>query len=548
MFSLFYVGIQVERKIGSVNFLFAYFLTGLIAGLASLNFNLFVVSVGASGAIFGIYAILIVDTIRKNPQNKVSIVVNFIIYLVVITLLGTRLNFDNTAHIGGVVAGLLVGLSYCKYKLRLVYAIGTVIILVSFIVSPRDQVVYFNSYQNFVSTDHHINKIINAGLNDKVFYDSLYRIKDLPQETIDDFRSNDFIRSQLRKDTSLIVEYLTLRSKQIDYFLEGLSRESFIYLDSVGLMAFKISTLPQIEYNLNFNSKPSPVKIEQDTLEQLNIVRQNYDANWFKVNSFEFEYYRIGQKDSLGNWHGRIEDYFKDGSIQMKGYYHRGLKDGIFIYYGSDSTYSSAGRYFKDNRIGKWEIYHKNGHLYSEIRHESGFAYVENMWDSVGNQFVKNRNGEEIYKHPNGTISHKGNIVDGLNHGFIESFYENGDLRFKEYHENGKLIKGVSYFDKNINTYDWSVYLPYPEGGFESFYEYIERENKLKSDSIEEFVVIRFDVHYSGELYDIRFLRRYHEKYNQYAQELLLKGPKWIPARRHGLEEISSIAEVTINF
>lgn len=548
MYSLFYVGMQLERKIGSVNFLIVYFLTGLFAGIASLDFNLFVISVGASGAIFGVYGFLIVESIRKNPQNKVSIVTNFIIYVIVVTLVGSRLNFDNAAHIGGAIAGLIIGILYGKLQLRLVYTVGIVAILISYILSPRDQVSYFKSYKNFISTDHHISEIINARLSDKDFYDSLIRIKNLPQKTIEDFRNINYIPNKLRNDTMLITRYLEFKSLQIEYFLQGLSKESFIYLDSIGVVAFKISKLPQIEYNLNFEIQPSPINLDQDTTEQLFVVRQNYDSNWFEVDSDGYEYYRVGQKDSLGDWHGRVEDYFKDGTIQMKGSYHRGLKDGIFIYYEPDSTYSSAGRYLSDNRIGKWEEYHKNRHLYSEIRHEKGFAYVENLWDSLGNQLVTNRNGEELYKYSNGVISYKRKIVDGLNHGFIESYYNDGNLRFKEYHENGELIKGFSYFNKTENTYDGSVYIPYPEGGFESFYNYVERENKLKSDSINEMVVMRFDIHHTGRLHNIRFIRRFDEKHNQYAKELLLNGPKWIPARSHGLIEISSFAKVTINF
>ena len=277
-------------------------------------------------------------------------------------------------------------------------------------------------------------------------------------------------------------------------------------------------------------------------------VRQDYDSSWFEIDSGEYEYYRIGQQDSLGNWHGRIEDYYKDGSIQMKGSYQRGLRDGIFIYYQSDSTYDAAGRFIADDRIGKWEIYQNDNQLYSEIRYENGFAYVENMWDSTGRQLVAARNGEEIYTHSNGVLQYRRTIVDGLNHGFIESYYENGDLRFKEYHENGQLIKGFSYFDNSENSYDASVYVPYPEGGYEAFYQYLEEVNTLKSDSIEEVVVIRFDVHYSGRIHNLRYLKRYKHEYDQYAIKLLLDGPDWIPAKNHGLFEISSLTEVTVSF
>ncbi len=548
MYSLFFVGKQLEKNVGSVNFLIIYFLTGLLAGLASLNFNLFVVSVGASGAIFGVYGFLIVESIRVNPQNKTSVLVNFIIYIIALTLIGSRLNFDNAAHIGGVAAGIIIGIFHGYFQLRLVYTIGIFVTLISYMLSPKDQVSYFNAFQKFISTDRRIKKIINAKLRDKDFYDSLSRIKNLPYETIKGFRNIDYIPSELKGDTTAIFNYLNLRSLQINYSLKGISKQSFIYIDSIREVASQISKIPKINYNLNFDIKPRTAKSDQKATEQLFTVRQNYDSNWFKVDSAQYVYYRIGQKDSLENWHGRVEDFYKNGSIQMRGKYNRGLRNGIFIYYGPDSTYSAAGRYASDNKIGKWEIFHKNNHLYAEVRHENGFTYVENLWDSTGSQLVTKGNGEELYKYPNGEVRYKRNILNGLNHGFIESYYENGDLRFKEYHENGELIRGVSYFNKTKNTYDRSIYMPYPKGGFKSFYEYIEKENKLKSDSIEKNIVMRFDVHYSGRIHNIRFLKGYNEKHNQYAKELLLNGPKWVPARNHGLFETSAIAEVKINF
>ena len=548
MYGLFYLGIQIEKKTGSINFLVVYFLTGLVAGITSLNFNLFVVSVGASGAIFGIYGFLIVETIKNNPKNKASILINFIIYLLIVTFIGARLNFDNAAHIGGAAAGITIRLLQDQLKLPFIYIILSSIIITSYVITPRYQVAYFESYQRFVSTDLNIAKTLNAGLSDNDFYDSLSGIKHLPEKSITDFRAIEFIPHELTGDTTLIINFLNLRKRQIDYLLKGLSKESFIYLDSVRLVSFQISQLPQIQYNLNFKIPSKPENINQDSSEHLTIVRQQYDSNWFETDAHEFEYFRIGQKDSLDNWHGSVEDYYKDGAIQMKGSYHRGLKNGIFIYYESDSSYVSAGRYYADNEIGKWENFHKNGQLHAEIRYENKFAYVENTWDSLGNQMILDRNGEEIYKYPNGKISYRRKIQDGLTHGFIESFYENGNLRFREYHENGELIKGVSFFNQTKNTYDASVYVPYPEGGYDAFYEYIDKENKMRSDSIQEVVVMRFDVHYTGKVNNIRFLRRFRKDYDEYARELLLNGPAWIPARSHGLYEINSFAEVTIIF
>ena len=59
MLGLFFFGTQVERRIGSHEFLLFYLATGVLAGLFSLGFYLFfanplVVLVGASGAVFAV--------------------------------------------------------------------------------------------------------------------------------------------------------------------------------------------------------------------------------------------------------------------------------------------------------------------------------------------------------------------------------------------------------------------------------------------------------------------------------------------------------------
>jgi membrane associated rhomboid family serine protease len=59
MLGLFFFGVQVERRIGSYEFLLFYLLIGLLAGLFSLGFyavsgNYMVFLVGASGAVFGV--------------------------------------------------------------------------------------------------------------------------------------------------------------------------------------------------------------------------------------------------------------------------------------------------------------------------------------------------------------------------------------------------------------------------------------------------------------------------------------------------------------
>jgi len=65
---------------------------------------------------------------------------------------------------------------------------------------------------------------------------------------------------------------------------------------------------------------------------------------------------------------------------------------------------------------------------------------------------------------------------------------------------------------------------------------------------VDGHVVIAFDVHYTGRIFNIRFLKRFQKEYDDYAKELLLNGPKWNPARAHGIKEVSAYAEISVGF
>ncbi|PIB36250.1 hypothetical protein BFP72_13050 [Reichenbachiella sp. 5M10] len=549
MYSLLYIGRQVEEMTSPLRFLEIYLLTGLVAGLTSLNYNLFVISVGASGAIFGIYGYLIVDLFKKDHHNRSSVLINFVIYLVVVTLIGSKLNFDNAAHLGGAAAGILLGLLQNTLKSKASYLIPFGIIVVAYLLNPRHQVEYFKLYQKLIEADQKITTVFHLDVNDSTLLGTISVHDTIPNQLISEFRALEFVPPKLSQDTFYIIKYLDIKNQTLEYLKKGILQESYIYLDSISWLNSLIAKHPPVQYNLYFgDGSPTNPPIKPESTESLTYVKQHYDSNWFETTSLAYEYYRIGKKDSLGDWHGFVEDYYSNGGIQMKGHYHRGLRDGIFIYYTRDSTYSSLGRYVSDYSIGKWESYYRNGILASEIRHEDQFSYIENTWDSLGHPMVVDRQGEEVLTYPNGRVRFKRSIKNGLYHGFIEAYYKNGDLKFKEYYQNGELINGVSFAHNTENTYDASIYMPYPEGGFDAFYNYIHQYNELESDTVDQTVIIKFDVHHSGKIHNIRFLKRFHPRYDEYAKRLLLNGPTWFPAKLHGLEDMNTSTRVYIKF
>lgn len=107
MVSLYWVGMVLEPAIGAVNFTVVYFVSLLAGSFGALLFSPGIPSVGASGAIFGIFGALIVVAYRRGIPIWQSglgfvLVLNLIISF---TFRGISIG----AHLGGLVAGLIAG-------------------------------------------------------------------------------------------------------------------------------------------------------------------------------------------------------------------------------------------------------------------------------------------------------------------------------------------------------------------------------------------------------------------------------------------------------
>lgn len=108
-FTIFIIGSRLEKYIGHNKFLFIYIVSGIIAGIVSLFALPNGVSVGASGAIFGIIGGLL--CLIKNKKHSIGGFDYSVAVLYAIIGVGSGFmipNVDNFAHIGGLIAGLFV--------------------------------------------------------------------------------------------------------------------------------------------------------------------------------------------------------------------------------------------------------------------------------------------------------------------------------------------------------------------------------------------------------------------------------------------------------
>ena len=112
MYALYLLGSQAEGFFGKGKFLVIYILSGISGSLLSILLNQGAVSVGASGAIFGILGALL----YFGYNNRVYLGNTLIREIVPVILINLAFGFmmtgvDNFAHIGGLIGGITTAMA-----------------------------------------------------------------------------------------------------------------------------------------------------------------------------------------------------------------------------------------------------------------------------------------------------------------------------------------------------------------------------------------------------------------------------------------------------
>lgn len=113
------LGIFIERIFGHLRFLLIYLVTGVISVIASFYFAPQEVSVGASGAIFGLvgaYSIFVLVHRRAFRRGGIPALTWLIVIIGINLGLGLIIpNVDNYAHVGGFVSGCILGWCFTPF-------------------------------------------------------------------------------------------------------------------------------------------------------------------------------------------------------------------------------------------------------------------------------------------------------------------------------------------------------------------------------------------------------------------------------------------------
>src|SRR5579859_508368 len=114
MWCLWVLGKMAENIFGRTTFLLIYLFTGISASLFSVFLHPMGISVGASGAIFGIAGALITALYFGKlpvPKERLNAALRSLVIFALINLsIGAAVPFiDNAGHVGGLVLGLVIG-------------------------------------------------------------------------------------------------------------------------------------------------------------------------------------------------------------------------------------------------------------------------------------------------------------------------------------------------------------------------------------------------------------------------------------------------------
>lgn len=131
MWAMFSLGTYIEKYFGGKKLFLIYVLTGIGSALASFAVSFFglwqnnsiaqgvSVSIGASGAIFGLVGVLLGNKFFKkktfepelnfNASSLITFVAINIVLGFSVNLLGSGVYINNWAHLGGLISGLILG-------------------------------------------------------------------------------------------------------------------------------------------------------------------------------------------------------------------------------------------------------------------------------------------------------------------------------------------------------------------------------------------------------------------------------------------------------
>jgi len=124
MLFLLIFGLRAEDMFDVKEYMLIYFGSGLSGSLLSLAFGPDSISIGASGAIFGVLGAAVIGLALINGRRSLGSIMFALAYAFFFLVINIGPNVDYLAHLGGLAAGLLIGYALAssrRYKPLVTY-------------------------------------------------------------------------------------------------------------------------------------------------------------------------------------------------------------------------------------------------------------------------------------------------------------------------------------------------------------------------------------------------------------------------------------------
>ncbi|WP_207706232.1 rhomboid family intramembrane serine protease [Clostridium sp. HBUAS56017] len=113
MYSLYIIGSQIEIIFGKLKYIIIYTIAGITSSLFSYYLAPNTLSIGASGAIFGLLGALLSFAIKEKDRINKGVITNILIVVALNIYIGTTIpNIDNYAHFGGLIGGMIISVIF----------------------------------------------------------------------------------------------------------------------------------------------------------------------------------------------------------------------------------------------------------------------------------------------------------------------------------------------------------------------------------------------------------------------------------------------------
>jgi hypothetical protein len=199
--------------------------------------------------------------------------------------------------------------------------------------------------------------------------------------------------------------------------------------------------------------------------------------------------------------------------------------------------------YYKLLQTGSWR---SEEELLGPFTYYRDRYFLKSYWDSTGMQMVRDGFGKEIHRYSNGVIASEGEYADGYQEGYWYGRHADGTMYFEENYNRGRLINGRSRSKSGrIAVYDGTTLFALPEGGYRKFNDHIH--SKIEPQGLGT-VKLSFRVTVDGQITDFKIEQSVSKELDMRAKQMVLMGPRWLPARLHGLEPTDGFGFVAIEF